>query len=234
MEDSKTEEINELKERIKKLQETQDRLVQLQELAKYQKMESIGSLSSNITHDMNNIIAIILNSLMVIEAKAKKDKLYEEIKIHITAIRKAGQRGAQLSRKLLQIAKDNRQEPKVINLKNSIDEISIMFKEIKPKNITFTSDLSESVKFIHADESQIFQMLLNLLVNAKDALESCGKEEKTITVQLSDLTADECPKIEFLDQSKQYIKLTVSDNGMGISQSILSDIFTPFFTTKPT
>ncbi|MCB0413380.1 MAG: response regulator, partial [Bdellovibrionales bacterium] len=50
----------------------------------------------------------------------------------------------------------------------------------------------------------------------------------------SDLTADECPKIEFLDQSKQYIKLTVSDNGMGISQSILSDIFTPFFTTKPT
>ena len=195
------------------------------ELFQSQKMLSIGTLAGGIAHDFNNILNIILGYSGLIEARKDQPEKFGE---SIEAIKHAVDRGAALVHQILTFARkaDTTIEP--ISIRNLVQELCSMLNQTFPKVITFTLRLDEDLPLIHADHSQMHQVILNLCVNARDAMPHGG----TITIA-SEVVARGQIRDRFpsADQEK-YICISIADTGAGIDEQTRSRIFDPFFTTK--
>jgi PAS domain S-box-containing protein len=196
-----------------------------QELLQSQKMQSIGTLAGGIAHDFNNILGIILGYTSLIKkSKLNAQKLSESI----AAINLAVQRGAALVRQILTFARKTDVSFEPLSLADLIDELFSMLQQTFPKIITFRKFFPKDIPFILADRTQIHQSLLNLCVNARDAMPHGGsiiiKVEKQIGEQLKEQfpTADQ----------DSYICISVTDTGEGMNEATRSRVFDPFFTTK--
>jgi len=196
------------------------------QLRQAQKMEAVGRLAGGIAHDFNNLLTVICGySEILLHELPPEDSSRDAL----VEIRKAGDRAAALTRKLLAFSRKQVLEPDVLDLNAVVGDCENMFRRLLGEDILLTVDLAPELGKIRADASQIDQVLLNLVINARDAMPRGGK--LVIATANTILTgADRLPDQEIIPG--KYISLAVSDTGCGMDDSTILHIFEPFFTTK--
>jgi two-component system, cell cycle sensor histidine kinase and response regulator CckA len=196
-----------------------------QELLQSQKIQSIGTLAGGVAHDFNNILAIILIYATLLERSAEnREKVVESSR----AISRAVDRGKELVRQILTFARKTDVVFEPMSIADLIDELLSMLKQTFPKTITFAEDIEKDISFISADRAQIHQAILNLCVNARDAMPKGGLITVKAEKQQRALVQNRFPAAD----QDSYICVSVADTGEGIEKAILLRIFDPFFTTK--
>jgi PAS domain S-box-containing protein len=191
-----------------------------------QKMEAIGQLAGGVAHDFNNLLTVIngytdfLRDELAREGRALGD--VEEIK-------RAGERAAALTRQLLAFSRRQRQEVRVICLNEVIEGMVGMLERVLGERITLVVRLAEDLGRVRADRGQIEQVILNLVLNARDAMPEGG----TLTLETANVELD----IAFLREHPEarpgpHVRLSVTDTGVGMTPEVMSHLFEPFFTTK--
>lgn len=205
-----------------------EQLVQEENLQQSQKMDTIGRLAGGVAHDFNNLLGVILGNVeLALETIDSSDSISEELH----EIRKAASRSADLTRQLLAFSRKQAAHPKVIDMNDTIGGMLKMLQRIIGENIDIDWRPGSPGGRIFLDPSQLDQILVNLCVNARDAIEDTGHITiKTDTVTLS--KAD-CSRHDGAAPGN-YVLLSVSDTGKGIDPEMHSKIFEPFFTTKQT
>jgi len=196
-----------------------------QELLQVQKMESIGTLAGGVAHDFNNILAIILAYTSAMErSKIDKKKILE----YCRTITQAVKRGAALVRQILTFARKTDVVLTPMSLTDVIHEIISMLKQTFPKVISFKEIIEKDLPFITADRTQIHQAVLNLCVNARDAMPNGG----LITIKAEKHMRDRVQKRVPAAARDSYICVSITDTGEGMTEATRRRIFDPFFTTK--
>jgi PAS domain S-box-containing protein len=192
-----------------------------------QRLESIGTLAGGIAHDLNNILTPILATAQLLQGKFFQDE--ERSRQLLALVESNAHRGAALVKQVLSFARGFKGERIIIQVKYLISEIIQIVKETFPKSIELSAIIPEDTWAIIGDSTQLHQVLMNLVVNARDALPNGG----TITISTENKFIDEAYTRMNLDAKVgHYIMITVADNGVGIPPEILDRIFEPFFTTK--
>ncbi len=196
------------------------------QLIQAQKMEAVGRLAGGVAHDFNNMLSVILGKTeMALEDIDPNQTLYADLE----EIRTAAQRSADVTRQLLAFARKQAIAPKVVNLNSTIESILKMLRRLIGENIDLIWLPNEEIWPVRIDPSQLAQILANLSVNARDAIADVGK----LIIETGKTTFDEA---YCADHSGfvpgDFVQLTVSDNGCGISQETLQNVFEPFYTTK--
>ena len=194
-------------------------------LRKIQKLEGLGTLAGGIAHDFNNILGIIL--AYITSSKRFKDDA-AKLDLAVNTIVKAVERGKTLVQQILTFARKTETEFGVVNINDVIMETMAMTFETFPKNITYSQNLDKSIKNINADRSQLYQVLLNLCINARDALPGGGI--LTINTRMESVVSLRNQHPDAFASS--YVCIEVSDSGEGMTEEIQKRIFEPFFTTK--
>jgi len=193
-------------------------------LNRQERLASIGQLVGGIAHDFNNVLTTILatSEILLNEIKENKNKIYDEI----MEIREAAQRASTLTRQLLAFSK-RQVKPEIINVNDIINNLSKMLHRIIPENIILKMELSPELKLVKIDPVQLEQVIVNLAVNARDAMPDGGnltiKTENVANIQRA---------IGSIAEDKEYICISIADTGVGIPDEIKQKIFEPFFTTK--
>jgi signal transduction histidine kinase len=223
-----------VQERTAELAHTNEKLAneiaerkQLEEqLLQAQKMEAIGRLAGGVAHDFNNLLtAIIGYSQLALQRIPPDDPLRHDL----DEIRKAGERAATLTRQLLAFSRKQVLQPKVLDLNAVVADTSKMLHRLIGEDIRFRTILDPAIKRVKADPGQIEQVLMNLAVNARDAMPDGG----SLSIETANVYLDEEYARHHVEvQPSHYVMLAVSDTGCGMSSEILSHIFEPFFTTK--
>ena len=196
------------------------------QLLQSQKMEAVGNLAGGIAHDFNNLLTIIQgHAQLMMAAKNESDQEYYGLK----QIVNAAFRAAQLTRQLLLFSRKQEMSFAILNPNRTIDNISKMLERLIGENIVIKLQLGDNLWNIEADEGNLEQVIMNLVVNARDAMPHGG----TLTVKTEnlELTEQDCALIPRSSPGK-YICLTIQDTGCGIPPEVIDKIFDPFFTTK--
>ncbi|HMR65121.1 MAG TPA: response regulator [Anaerolineae bacterium] len=191
-----------------------------------QKMESIGQLAGGVAHDFNNLVTIIRGYSDLIQAgMATNDPLYGKLE----QIRQAGERAATLTRQLLAFSRKQILAPTALDLNSLVINVHKMLERLIGEDVTLATTLQPGLWPVHADPGQIEQVIMNLVINARDAMPTGGR--LTLKTQNVHLTDDHAPsRLETL--TGPCVMLAVADTGCGMNESIQARIFEPFFTTK--
>jgi two-component system, cell cycle sensor histidine kinase and response regulator CckA len=203
------------------------------QLRQVQRMESVGTLAGGIAHDFNNILSIAVGYL----ARLEGPEVSLEAKAHtLESIKKALARGTGLVQQLLTFARKTSGVFEAVRVNELIREFTNLLSDTFPPNIQFVLKLDDKVPLLLADAGQLQQAVLNLCINARDAIaekESFEKEGGTVTVESSVVEGDLL--IEHFPNAKEsrYVRIRVSDTGSGMDEATKERIFEPFFTTKP-
>jgi PAS domain S-box-containing protein len=197
-----------------------------EQLLQAQKMESIGTLAGGIAHDFNNLLTAILgNTQLAIEGLTPGSQDHELL----VEIEQAARRAAALTNQLLAFSRRQRLERQVIDLNATMDELLNMLRRIIGEDVEIQLDLAPESPAVFADPAQIQQVVLNLAVNARDAMPSGGRLRiATRSVQLDVAESQNFP----WTQPGPYAQIVVSDSGAGMDEVVQQRIFEPFFTTK--
>jgi two-component system, cell cycle sensor histidine kinase and response regulator CckA len=195
-----------------------------EQLLHAQKMESMGTMAGGIAHDFNNILNIIQGYASLLQGYGARNK---EIAESLTVIHQSVQRGSTLVQQLLTLARQTKTDFEYVNTNDLIKELIALITHTFPKTIALSTILEPDLPPITADENQIEQALLNLCVNARDAMPEGGRLTFTThTVNGAAFRGSDATK------DGQYVCIEVSDSGTGMNESISKRIFEPFFTTK--
>lgn len=208
-------------------QEVEENKKLQKQLLHSQKMEAIGSLSAGVAHDFNNLLSIILgNSYLLIEDYEDNKELVG----FLGEIRDAGEKASSLTRQLLTFSRQGTMEVMVVDLNDVVDSIEQMLAVMAGKTVELDINLANDLPAVHVDPDQMSQVIINLTVNARDAMSEGGRVRiETKPFELSEVT----PVAEEIGMPLgSYVLLRVADNGTGISPEVRSRIFEPFFTTK--
>lgn len=197
-----------------------------QQLAQTQKMESLGMMAGGIAHDFNNLLGGILGYATY--AQSLMDKSHPAYK-SVSTIIEAAKRASELTRQLLTFAKDGRLEQETVNINRLVRESVEMLKRSTTVPLKIHLNLDRALYNITASKAQVQQVLLNILFNARDAMPK-GGIIKIVTKNYPRPRAHE--EVPSLKEDVDYVKVSISDTGVGIPQDIINRIFEPFFTTK--
>jgi two-component system cell cycle sensor histidine kinase/response regulator CckA len=191
-----------------------------------QRMEAIGELAGGVAHDFNNLLAVILGCAdIVLDALPAEHPAAKKIE----TIRQAGSSAADLTRQLLAFSRQQMLQPRVLDLKEVIDKIQVLLRRLIGENIEIRVSLEPSLGCVKADPGQIEQVLLNLCVNARDAMPKGGR----LTIAVRNVVLDDSFRDErLMVVPGPYVMLTVEDTGCGMNRETQARIFDPFFTTK--
>jgi two-component system, cell cycle sensor histidine kinase and response regulator CckA len=195
-----------------------------EQLLQSQKMQAIGTLAGGIAHDFNNVMGIILGVLDMIEQKGKEKDLLK----YIDMGKKAVDRGAGVAKQLLMFSRSEKGDFKPISLHHIVNEVVNIIRHSFPKNIELEVKSALKNGIILGDSSQIHQTILNLCVNARDAMEDGG----VISIQLKTVKGEDIVSKFKSAKAINYVALTVADTGIGMPKEIIERIFEPFYTTK--
>lgn len=191
-----------------------------------QKLESAGRLAGGVAHDFNNMLSIILGySDMMLQTVTPKDPNYERL----IAISSAANRSADLNGQLLAFASQQTVSPKVLDLNKKVNGMMNMLKRLLREDIDLKFIPGKDIGMVNIDPTQLDQILVNLCMNARDAILVTGE----ISIATGQVVIDEAARGQHSDAvAGDYVTLSVSDNGCGMESSMLDNIFDPFFTTK--
>jgi two-component system cell cycle sensor histidine kinase/response regulator CckA len=194
-------------------------------LLRVQRMESIGTLAGGIAHDLNNMLTPMMMSLQMLKEKFKD----EQSQKLLTILEKNSQRSADLIKQVLSFSRGVEGERNPLQVVHIITEIEKIAKETFPRNIEIRTDIQKDLFTISGDVTQLHQVIMNLCVNARDAMPDGG----ILKITASDFFIDE-NYVQIHAEAKvgSYVTIAVSDTGIGIPPKILDRIFEPFFTTK--
>ncbi len=197
-----------------------------QQFLQSQKMEAVGQLAGGIAHDFNNLLTAITGYSELTMARLSAD---DRLRPHIAEIKKAGDRAASLTRQLLAFSRKQMLQPKVINLNLVVSDLEKMLRRLIGENIEFRTVLDHDLGSVKADAGQIEQVIMNLVVNARDAMPHGGN----VTIETANVCLDEeYVKHHVAVRSGAYVMLAINDNGCGMTAETKARMFEPFFTTK--
>jgi PAS domain S-box-containing protein len=207
-------------------QDVTERRVLEEQYQQAQKMEAVGRLAGGVAHDFNNLLTVILGYCELLLAEVDQS---ERRQADIAEIQKAGASAAALTRQLLAFSRKEIIEPTLINLNALLSDMRAMLERLIGEDIRVAFALGPALALIKADRGQVEQIVLNLAVNARDAMPAGG----TLTIETANVELDEkVPTTHMPVPSGAYVSLTVSDTGTGMSPKIQARLFEPFFTTK--
>lgn len=197
-----------------------------EQLRQAQKMESVGQLAGGVAHDFNNLLMVILNAARFLdEGLPPHDRLREDVEL----ISRAGERGAALVRQLLAFSRRQIVNPKVLNVNDVVDEMETLLRRTVGEKVEFLVKKDPRLALTLIDPNQLGQILINLMVNAGDAMPSGGTISlETANVSLAE-DMDEGPDRLL---AGEYVCISVSDTGHGIAKEHVPKVFEPFFSTK--
>ncbi|EPG75603.1 PAS domain S-box protein [Leptospira fainei serovar Hurstbridge str. BUT 6] len=195
------------------------------QLAHSQRMESIGSLAGGVAHDFNNILTVILGFSSILEQnKENPQKIMQSVQV----IRKTAERGASLVKQLLTLARKSESFFQSISLNEVVQEALNIAKSTFPKSIIINTDFQSDSIRINADYTQIHQIFVNLVLNAKDAMQNGGK----LTISMKEVDRNSFSSTDPRVSQRRFALLEISDTGIGMNEETKRRIFDPFFTTK--
>ena len=196
------------------------------QLRQAQKLEVLGQLSGGVAHDFNNLLTVILGSSEMLLMDLGPD---DPSRTEILEIQKAGGRAAGLTRQLLAFSRKQVLQPSVLDINALIAEMEPMLRRLVAKHIDLMVAPEPNARAVNMDATQIEQLIVNLVVNAADAMPRGGK----LTVETSSVALDEHYRKHHLPVAPgQYVMLAVSDTGVGMDEATIQHMFEPFFTTK--
>ncbi len=191
-----------------------------------QKMEAVGRLAGSVAHDFNNLLSVILSaSSMLLEDLKPLDPL----RVDIESIKKAGEKAGGLTRQLLAFSRQQVLAPRVVDLNDVVQESERMLRRLLGADIELVASYDKSLPLVCVDPGQVDQVVMNLAINARDAMPQGGK----LSIETQSVTLDEAYATEHLGiLPGPYALLAISDTGMGMDKETQARIFEPFFTTK--
>jgi signal transduction histidine kinase len=189
-------------------------------------MEAIGQLTAGIAHDFNNLLTAINGFAGLMQLELSPDDPHQD---SLAKILHSGQRAAELVRQLLAFSRKQVIQPRIINLNTAVAEIDKMLRRIIGENIKLEIRLAPDLGEVKVDPTQLEQVIVNLAVNARDAMPAGGR----LIIETSNvLLADQYLSHRLDTQSGEQVLLAISDTGHGMSEEVKAHIFEPFFTTK--
>ncbi len=203
-----------------------DRVRLERQLQQSQKLEAVGRLAGGISHDFNNLLTVILGfGGMAIEETPEGSPIREKLQ----QIQQAGERAAVLTRRLLAFSRQQVFHTSVLDLNHIVGEMHPLLRRLIGEHIDLRTELAKDLGLVKADGGQLEQVLMNLVVNARDAMPKGGK----LTIETANVTLDsESIGRRFRLEPGDYVAMIVTDSGVGMDMATLSQIFEPFFTTK--
>ena len=196
------------------------------QLMQSQKLETVGKLSAGISHDFNNLLTTIIGNVELALMDLGKEEPLHEI---FEEIKEAGERAASLTRQLLSFSRKQILQPTVMNLNDTVRDTEKMLRRIIGEDIELRTILAPNLAEVEADIGQMEQVIMNLVVNARDAMPKGGK----LTIETAHIILDEdYARVHVAVTPGSYIMLAVSDTGIGMTKEVQARIFEPFFTTK--
>lgn len=191
-----------------------------------QKLEAVGRLAGGMAHDFNNVLVVIKLSTEMMLGQITPDSPFSKPLLQIS---NATDRAAALTKQMLAFGRQQMMQPRIINLNSVVNETAHMLRQVIGEDIELVTELAPHVENSKLDPDQVTQVIMNLAVNARDAMPQGG----TLHIETSSRTLDEAYAREHPPvQPGSYVMMSVSDTGTGIDRSILPRIFDPFFTTK--
>jgi two-component system cell cycle sensor histidine kinase/response regulator CckA len=192
-----------------------------------QKMEVIGQLAAGVAHDFNNVLAVIMGYSDLIESDVGPD---HPLQRYTDEIRQAARRATGLTRQLLIFSRKETIHPELLDLNDVVTSMDKLLRRLVDENVELTIECRRGLGQIKADSGYIWQVLMNLVVNARDAMMEGGR----LVVQTGAQTiTDSSPQAQVGVPLGEYVTLSVSDTGTGMSNAVKARLFEPFFTTKP-
>lgn len=199
-----------------------------EQLQQAQKMESVGRLAGGIAHDFNNLLGIITASSELLRSCVGENP---DALPYLSNIRQASERGASLTRQLLTFSRKQALQPRVLDLNQQLKEVGKLLRPLLGDSVQMTTTCRPAAAIVEADPSQLDQIVVNLALNARDAMPKGGKLIlETAVMDFDEEFAAQHPPLS----AGRYVMLAVSDNGTGMDDQTVSHIFEPFFTTKET
>ncbi len=197
-----------------------------EQLLQAQKIEAVGQLAGGVAHDFNNLLTVILGYCDLAELRVEEAA---GIRGDLGEIRRAAARAASLTRQLLAFSRKQVLQPEVVSPNDEVRELEQMLRRLLGENIELSTMLSPDTGRVLVDRNQLHQVVVNLLVNARDAMPNGGK----LLIETRNAELDEhYARMHAGAKAGSYVMVAVSDNGTGMDESVRSRIFEPFFTTK--
>ncbi|HEX6625463.1 MAG TPA: response regulator, partial [Pyrinomonadaceae bacterium] len=195
------------------------------QLLRAQRMESIGTLAGGIAHDLNNILAPILMAVQMLRLKVDDPAALQWLEI----LQANSERGADMVRQVLSFARGVEGERVTLQPKHLVKEVIKILKDTLPKSIEIKYDVPADLWTVSADATQVHQVLMNLCVNARDAMPRGGE----LSIRAENVTLDEAyARMHLEAEPGRFVSVTVADTGEGMTPDVLARVFEPFFTTK--
>jgi PAS domain S-box-containing protein len=204
-----------------------------QQLQQSQRLESLGELAGGVAHDFNNLLGVISSYAAFVADEVRRPEasgLSETVVTDIEQVRLAAQRAAGLTRQLLAFARREVVQPKVLNLNDVVGSVLELLQRTLGEHIDVVTEFGDHLNAVLADPGKVEQILVNLAVNARDAMPGGGR----LTISTANTDVDEAYAASRADLAPgRYVALTVADNGTGMPPEVIERAFDPFFTTKP-
>lgn len=199
-----------------------------EQLHQAQKMEAIGQMTGGVAHDFNNLLTVIVGNLERLSTQLPVEQ--ERLRRSVDQAARAAQRATTLTQQLLAFARRQPLNPKPTDINQLITSTTDLIRRTMPENIAINTVLGAQLQMVEVDPNQLESALLNLAINARDAMPNGGK----LTVETMSVQVENNQATRFTEVAPgQYVVIRVSDNGVGMSEEVLARAFEPFFTTKP-
>lgn len=211
---------------MREIEERAERKKLEEQFQQAQKMEAIGHLVGGIAHDFNNLLTAIIGYSNLVLSRLHED---DSLRSDIEQIRNAGEHAAALTRQLLAFSRKQIISPRVLDLNSTVANIDRLLRRVIGEDIELVTVLTAGLGRVKVDPGQIEQVIMNLAVNARDAMPAGGK----LTIETANIDLDQSyPRQHISIEPGPYVMLAVSDNGCGMDEAIKARLFEPFFTTK--
>ena len=202
-----------------------------EKLRQAQKLESIGRLAGGVAHDFNNLLTAINGYTDMVLSSMEEDNTFRG---YLQEVRRSGERAAELTHQLLAYSRKQVLIPKMLNVNSVVENMTNMLRRLIGDHVELISNLDPQIGMVKVDPGQVEQVIMNLVVNAKDAMPSGGRIMVETALEMVEAGSDALRPIdkELSFEPGKYVVMTVADTGTGMDEATVARIFEPFFTTK--